>query len=673
MADQDPFAQAASELKNPNPTPQPAAAPSATTPTPTAGGDPFAQAAKELGQTTTTTETMPETAPPIRVSPDSLAHYDNQHFTAKGPNVGTISAPSTWEQIKDRVENVFRYANPNTRPNIQPEDKAANQAGDMTLFRLQELLSPEEREKSPEADVGLSAVSSLTSPVNAMIMLGTSGFGAVKALSYVGRGIAMGFSIQQIMGAFESSKELREAWNKGDELGVRRAFAKTMFDLAFAGAAAHGAVTGGVERGGASDYEANIRDRVATGFDPDKPLTPEAREATENMRKGFAAYEQKTAGIQEAAAKEAAVEPQPEQGGTVKGPRTTLRPTTQTTAGVTAPVSAAQQENPSLATQIAGKFTTPGAAEQFRQEQTAPAARRQLVSAISQRAEDANNTHMSLVNNEPLKGQVAGTQQIGKYQTVDEMQNGLYNTAHNTTYAKADAASKADMADWQHQVDAITAREKEAVEHYNSLVDEHNANLKEGEEPLQKQAFDPARVQLPERPVTFSEVQSALQSAKAATGSPDPVVRDKAFNEDLPEAQKNFDKWFKDHNDQISDGEYKSAKNLIWMSERYGEIANYFRGNFLNNNLTGNRMRSLEAVMDNRRGAGTFRRLLGDETYNNYREVARLFDPAKKGAPSMGQYAVEYVLAHLIPHTVPIKVATELLLNKVMFNTMWGG
>ena len=176
--------------------------------------------------------------------------------------------------------------------------------------------------------------------------------------------------------------------------------------------------------------------------------------------------------------------------------------------------------------------------------------------------------------------------------------------------------------------------EKAGIDHYNEMVDEHNAQLGEGEEPMQHQAFDPSRIteaMEEERPKTYGELKGALDRANADLKSSDASVREEAVDA-IEKAQKQLDGWFKQHSDVISPEEYSSAKKLVYAGARFQEIANGLRAGIENDNLTGNKLRSIIAGIDNRmikRGEapGAFRRLVGEDVYQNWRDVARLFDP----------------------------------------------
>jgi hypothetical protein len=373
--------------------------------------------------------------------------------------------------------------------------------------------------------------------------------------------------------------------------------------------------------------------------------------------------------------------PQPK---TVAGARTVLSPTTQTTAGVEAPISASQQENPSAVTKVAtSNLTNPGAAKEFQKTQTVPAAQKQLASVIGQVAEDKINRHNAIMEDRPTPDQIAGTQTPSKYQTHDEAAQAAEATAQKT-YRKADAASDADIAAWQQTVKQALDDHKQLLDRHNANIDAYNDNLAEGEEKMPHAVYDPNAVRIPEKPQSYSELKAELDRAKADSNSSDAAVREEAYKTGIPKAEKAIDQWFKQHSDVISPAEYDSAKSLYADSQRFQEIANGLRSATAKGTVTGNTLRGLEASIDNkmiRRGQapGAFQRLLGEDGYDNWQTVTKLFDPIKdapKGIKSWGVYALEAAGALLAPKLAVAGIAgtmaTRFLMDRIMFNPAWG-
>jgi len=372
--------------------------------------------------------------------------------------------------------------------------------------------------------------------------------------------------------------------------------------------------------------------------------------------------------------------PMPKTPGTVAGERTTLRPTTQKTAGVEAPISAIQQENPSVVTKGATRLmTTPGTAEEFQKTKTAPAATRQLTSTIGQVAEDKINRHNAIMDGRPTPDQIAGTQTLSKFQTHDEAAQAAEATAQKT-YKKADVASDADIAAWQHTVKEALNDHKDLLDRHNANIDAYNANLSEGEEPMPHAVYDPNAVSIPEKPQSYSELKAELDRAKADSNSQDAAIREDAYKTGIPKAEKAIDSWFKQHSDVISPAEYDSAKKLYADSQRFQEIANGLRGATAKGTITGNTLRGLEANIDNKmirrgQGPGAFKRLLGEEGYDNWQNVTKLFDPIKgapKGIKAWGIYALEVAASHLVPFGMTGTIASKFLMDRIMFNPAWG-
>ena len=376
--------------------------------------------------------------------------------------------------------------------------------------------------------------------------------------------------------------------------------------------------------------------------------------------------------------------PKPRVPNTVVGPRTTFTPTTQTTAGVEAPISAVQQENPSAATKFAAEnLTNTGSAKEFQKTQTAPAATQQLASVVGQVAEDKINRHNAIMEGKPTPDKIAGTQTPSKYQTHDEAAQAAEATAQKT-YRKADAASDADIAAWQQTVKEALNEHKALLDRHNANIDAYNENLAEGEEKMPHAVYDPNSVRIPEKPQSYSELKAELDRAKAESNSSDAAVREEAYKTGIPKAEKAIDQWFKQHSDVISPAEYDSAKGLYSDSQRFQEIANGLRAATNKGAITGNTLRGLEASIDNkmiRRGQapGAFQRLLGDEGYDNWQTVTKLFDPIKnapKGIKSWGVYALEAASALVAPKLaiagIAGTMATKFLMDRVMFDPAWG-
>lgn len=348
--------------------------------------------------------------------------------------------------------------------------------------------------------------------------------------------------------------------------------------------------------------------------------------------------------------------------GTVAGERTTVRPTTQMTAGVEAPITARQQENPNLFTKMASELAKPGEATKFQKELTKPAAQRQVISTLSQVATDKIAAHDALVNGEQTPESITGTQTPGQHLTPDEMWPEMQKSA-GATWQKARDASARDMDIWNQERSNAEQTHRSALDRYNSLVDTHNADpANAGDNELSPQTFNPDDVDHREKPQTFDELKASLDAAKDRTGYNNPTdVRQKARDVEVPKAEKAMDQWFQDHSDQVTPAEYQSAKSLWADSERFKEISNNLRGKLAKGTLTGNDIRGLEAVVNGkaiaRRGAaglGEFQRLVGPEAMDNLQTVSKLFDPLESTNPlantvkSWGQFAVKQILAGVL-------------------------
>jgi hypothetical protein len=366
---------------------------------------------------------------------------------------------------------------------------------------------------------------------------------------------------------------------------------------------------------------------------------------------------------------------------TVSGPQTTLRPTTQTTAGVTAPITALQQENVSPLATVGAKLASPGSDAEFQKTQTQPAAQRQLISTIGQAAEDKIAKHEAIMDGKPTPNPIAGSQTPSKFQTFDDAAKATELSA-TKTYQKADAVSDKDIAAWQTATRDALNEHKAAIDRYNQMVDQYNENRNTADDKeMPRATYDPNAVSVPEKPQSYSELKAELDRAKAEGASSDAAVREEAYKTGIPKAEKAIDQWFKQHSNDISPAEYASAKSLYADSQRFQEVANGLRSATNKGTLTGNTLRGLESTIDNkmiRRGQapGAFQRLLGEDAYDNWTNVAKLFDPVKgalQGQKSWGTYATEYIVASVLGiKGIAAKAATELLMNRIMFHPEWG-
>ena len=359
------------------------------------------------------------------------------------------------------------------------------------------------------------------------------------------------------------------------------------------------------------------------------------------------------------------------------------RQTTKNIAGVETPVSAQHAQTIETNNPVEATGGQAQALNEFKRTQTAPAATAAMHSVLGQGAEDLIAQHDAVTNATELPEKVAGTNQPSKYESIDDAAQALNQKARSTTYAKADEISEREQQAHQQNLQSALQNEKEGIDHYNQLVDEHNAQLGEGEEPMQHETFDPTRIQEEfekQRPKTYGELKGALDRANNDLQSRDASVREEAVDA-KDKATKALDGWFKQHSDEISPEEYTSAKKLVYAGARYQEIANGLRASIDNDNLTGNKLRSIIANVDNkmiRRGEapGAFQRLVGDDVYKNWREVARLFDPIltkDPGTMTYGKLALGYVVHHFFgPLGLVGRVGAHWLMDKALSSPEWG-
>jgi hypothetical protein len=571
---------------------------------------------------------------------------------------GTISAytPTVW----DRVEHMFRASSPNTRPLVQ--DRAeGREHSDMTIISPQEYHNEREKSEHPMETAFGEFVSDMTTPENILQLIATEGLGAATpflkgGMKIVPRLISAGFSGQMLQSAYKQYPAVKAAFAKGDVNEVERLLTHITLTVGMAALAGQHAAKGGEAVSKPTQYEdaqSKVRQNESEEFFP--------TQANSNNQNPYA----------------------PKEKGTVAGPRTNVRPTTVKTAGVEAPIAAAQQANAPLAARLAGHLASPGAAKDFQQTRTVPAASRQLVSTLGQRLEDVNNAHNALVDGEEKPEALAGTQQPSQYQTIDDAVRASKQTVKKT-WDRADDIDSREQKAWEQQRDAAVSEHKQLLDEHNQNVTEHNSNLAKGETPMEPMAYDQNQVSIPEKPRTLAELRSAEQEAWTNAKSSDAAIRQQAYDKDLPKAEKDLDNWFKKHEDEISPEEWNSAKNVYRTASRMQDIANSLRAPMLKasetgGGLTGNTLRAIEARINNqavRRGQtpDAFRKLLGPEAYDNWKNVSRVLDPVK--GPSKIEQGLEYFASAFLGHLAPLgfagKAMTEFLMNRVLFHPEWG-
>lgn len=345
--------------------------------------------------------------------------------------------------------------------------------------------------------------------------------------------------------------------------------------------------------------------------------------------------------------------------------RTLLRPTNKNIANVDVPITAGMQDNPNIVTRTAAALATPGEDSRFQATETKPAARKAAVSAMSLAAEKKLAAHDALVDGTVPKDPTEEEKSApGIFTTPDEITDGLRNGA-NKTYNKARDISRQQQSDWQTRYDAALEQHRAEVDAHNKQVSDWNSEPDNKDNRLDPMMIDarPESLGVEERPKTFDELRSAVEEARGKTNprfnAPDVVT--KAREVELPKAEKAVDDWFKNNEHLISHAEYSSAKSLWADSERFNDIANNLRGKLAKGTLTGNDIRGLEPLIDGKarrwnqaKGTGTFKRLVGDETYANLQDIAKLFDPLDKSDPrsaalnSWGSFTAKHVIRLMI-------------------------
>src|SRR5271165_818413 len=371
----------------------------------------------------------------------------------------------------------------------------------------------------------------------------------------------------------------------------------------------------------------------------------------------------------------------------------TVKPNKVSIAGKESLASPLQTgEKQGIVARAVSSYATSDAAKKFQDSQR-PAYTEQAVHSMGQRMEDRVSQHDALVHGDPEPEQIAGTSTASKYSTLDDMHNDMRQSSEQT-YQKADVEDHKDIAAWEQEVAKARADYKDSVDHHNQNVKDYNATEEGKKKPMELEQFNPEDAKVPEKPDTYAQMKSDLQTAQNNAQSADPVVRQKAFDVEIPKANKAIDKWFSDHSDAISDAEYQSAKRLRADSEKVKMAAQLLRQPILDGNLSSGKMSQVEAAINRKSVKGgysenAFANLLGDDGYKNWNDVKDLFKPINVGGgESWGTRTLAYIGEHLIGHLLGVpeiitgsgglagafgaSKALEWFSNKVMFDPQFG-
>jgi hypothetical protein len=388
--------------------------------------------------------------------------------------------------------------------------------------------------------------------------------------------------------------------------------------------------------------------------------------------------------------------------------RLAVRPTTTEVGPVSVPVPADLRG--SVTARILSKMASPEAREQFRREQTVPAATEATHQTVNQRIQDQIDAFQALRQGDATPEPIAGTATRSRFDTIDQAQAAAQTTAEDF-YKQADQISNEEQAEWQRQGLQAVRDFNEVLKKHNENVSGHNADLTKEEvdageslpirslitvpdvtkmTPGDITAFlENAEAQganIPERPETYGQLKGALDRAKRAGLSTDAEMREQAYQVDIPKAEKALDAWFREHSDQIPPEEYQAAKTLRAQAEQWRRVSNDLRTPIQTGTMTGNTLRRIAAKMDNRLGPGSFERLMGPEAKANWDDVAKLFDRDKvKGGKSWGQLAFDAALGALGYHELGtiggvggyllgegIKQARQWFADKILFDPEFG-
>jgi hypothetical protein len=172
-------------------------------------------------------------------TPQPPVHEPNDRLFS-GTGQATISAyrPTVW----DRITNMFRYANPNTRPRAQQSDRDDSS---MQLIRPEEFLSQTEQHAHPVI-TGIGQVAGgITSPESVALIAGTAGLGELPgAAAMLPRLMSAGFGAQAIYQAAKTYPEIKAAIARGDVSETERLLTHAVLNVGMAALATKHAATG---------------------------------------------------------------------------------------------------------------------------------------------------------------------------------------------------------------------------------------------------------------------------------------------------------------------------------------------------------------------------------------------------------------------------------------------
>ena len=314
-----------------------------------------------------------------------------------------------------------------------------------------------------------------------------------------------------------------------------------------------------------------------------------------------------------------------------------IRPSQRMVGRTPVPVTALQNENPSMAAQGLEKVASNPAAKQaaFAAERTQPAA----VNATVNNLEDVARNHIQAVRDELGKKEPFETDM-----STIRKQSGAMKDAAQEIYQKFDKASDAEQ-------DAYKTQQKLKEEAFNKDQDAKQTAFEE-DQAAKKETFDKAqdakkKAATPEkpykpdkfkaekfegedfvpdeRPLTFRELQTkrsnALDQMREGT-SPEAY---RAAKNSLEATEGQMDEFAKRNSDTVSPAEYDLANTVRKAANKHDFIADRLNIDTgtgrIPASITRGGLKALPRSFDKRFGDGAFNKYLGPEGLKNYNAV----------------------------------------------------
>jgi hypothetical protein len=315
-----------------------------------------------------------------------------------------------------------------------------------------------------------------------------------------------------------------------------------------------------------------------------------------------------------------------------------IRPSQRMIGRTPVPVTALQDEAPSLRAQGLEKLANNPAAKQaaFAAERTQPAA----VNATVNNLEDVARNHI-----QALRDQFGNHTPFESDMSTLRKQSGAMKDAAQEVYKRFDAASDADQEAYKTSTklaeEAHNAAQEEKETAFNEAQDANKTAFDKAEQekvkasagkatpykakPFKAEKFEGEDFEPEERPMTFRELQTqrgeALQAMKAGAS---PEAYQAAKNQ-LKATEQQMDDFAAKHQDVVSPEEYNLANATRKAAGQHDFITDKLNidtgTDEIPASITRGSLKSLPRAFDKRYGEGAFEKYLGPEGANNYNAV----------------------------------------------------